>query len=130
MQMLNAALQQHKINAGPYAKHRHSKDEGQQYWRAGVDSKSIVTVVGILPPADKGQQLRFVGDWVVHAKHGWQLKATAYEEVEPKSPKAVAAYLSSTIDGESSQHLLTRDSVHDPVADRHCPCKTLHCMMG
>jgi hypothetical protein len=60
----------------------------------------------------------------VHAKHGWQLKATAYEEVEPKSPQAVAAYLSSTIDGESSQHLLTPPYVTlqwtDIAPARHC----------
>ena len=67
---------------------------------AGVDPKSIVTVVGNLPHAAKGQQLRFVGDWVLHPKHSWQLKATAYEEVVPRSPQAVAAYLASTIDGE------------------------------
>ena len=73
-------------------------------WRydAGVDPKSIVTVVGNLLHAAKGQQLRFVGDWVLHPKHSWQLKATAYEEVVPRSPQAVAAYLASTIDGELS----------------------------
>lgn len=67
--------------------------------RTGVDPKSIVTVVGNLPHAVKGQQLRFVGDWMQHLKHGWQLKATAFEEVVPRSPQAVAAYLASTIDG-------------------------------
>lgn len=69
---------------------------------AGVDPKSLVTVVGNLPHAAKGQQLRFVGDWVLHPKHSWQLKATAYEEVVPRSPQAVAAYLASTIDGKPS----------------------------
>ena len=67
---------------------------------AGVDPKTLVTVVGDLPHAMKGQQLRFVGDWVLHPKHSWQLKATAYEEVVPQSPQAVAAYLASTIEGE------------------------------
>ena len=67
---------------------------------AGVDPKTLVTVVGDLPHAAKGQQLRFVGDWVLHPKHSWQLKATAYEEVVPQSPQAVAAYLASTIEGE------------------------------
>lgn len=71
----------------------------------GVDSKNIVTVVGNLPDAAKGQQLRFVGDWVLHPKHSWQLKATAYEEVVPKSTQAVAAYLASTISGELSAYL-------------------------
>ena len=60
-------------------------------------------MVGNLPHPVKGQQLRFVGDWVLHPKHGWQLKATAFEEVVPRSPQAVAAYLASTIDGESSR---------------------------
>ena len=67
---------------------------------AGVDPKTLVTVVGDLPHAVKGQQLRFVGDWMLHPKHSWQLKATAYEEVVPQSPQAVAAYLASTIEGE------------------------------
>ena len=67
---------------------------------AGVDPKTLVTVVGDLPHAVKGQQLRFVGDWMLHPKHSWQLKATAYEEVVPQSPAAVAAYLASTIKGE------------------------------
>ncbi len=59
-------------------------------------------MVGNLPHAVKGQQLRFVGDWVLHPRHSWQLKATAFEEVVPRSPQAVAAYLASTIDGELS----------------------------
>ena len=65
-----------------------------------MDPKTLVTVVGDLPHAVKGQQLRFVGDWMLHPKHSWQLKATAYEEVVPQSPQAVAAYLASTIEGE------------------------------
>ena len=71
----------------------------------GVDPKSMVTVVGNLPDAAKGQQLRFVGDWVLHPKHSWQLKATAYEEVVPSSTQAVVAYLASTIGGELSAYL-------------------------
>ncbi len=65
-----------------------------------MDPKTLVTVVGDLPHAVKGQQLRFVGDWMLHPKHSWQLKATAYEEVVPQSRQAVAAYLASTIKGE------------------------------
>ena len=85
------------------------------YWYlAGVDPKTLVTVVGDLPHAVKGQQLRFVGDWVLHPKHSWQLKATAYEEVVPQSPQAVAAYLASTIEGRGHRFvcLPRHPSVH------------------
>lgn len=50
----------------------------------------------------RGSSCALWGDWVLHPKHSWQLKATAYEEVVPRSPQAVAAYLASTIDGEHS----------------------------
>jgi hypothetical protein len=58
-----------------------------------------VTVVGNFPHADKGQLLRFAGHWDVHARHGTQLKAIAFEEVVPQSSDAIAAYLSSVIPG-------------------------------
>ena len=59
----------------------------------------MVNVVGHFPHAARGQLLRFAGHWVVHPKHGPQLSATTFEEVVPQSKEAIAAYLSSTVEG-------------------------------
>ena len=60
-----------------------------------------MNVVGHFPHAARGQLLRFAGHWVVHPKHGPQLSATTFEEVVPQSKEAIAAYLSSTVEGGS-----------------------------
>lgn len=68
--------------------------------RAGAKAGgNMVTVVGHFPHAARGQLLRFVGHWVVHPTHGPQLSASAFEEVVPQSVEAIAAYLSSTVEG-------------------------------
>ena len=65
----------------------------------------MVNVVGHFPHAARGQLLRFAGHWVVHPKHGPQLSATTFEEVVPQSKEAIAAYLSSTVEGGASELL-------------------------
>jgi hypothetical protein len=71
---------------------------------AGTKTRDLVTVVGTFPDANKGQQLRCAGHWEVHKTHGLRLKATTFEEVVPDSPDAIAAYLSSVIEGLIPAH--------------------------
>ena len=56
----------------------------------------MVTVVGVLPHALKGQMLRFEGAWDAHEKFGVQLRAARSEEVAPRSHEALTAYLAGS----------------------------------
>ncbi len=85
-----------------------------------------MTVVGTFPHADRGQLLRFAGHWDVHAKHGTQLKAIAFEEVVPQSPDAIAAYLSSVIPGKKTCVFL---KLHCTPHDS-CLCESLCAMLN
>ena len=67
--------------------------------RTGSSARDLITVVGTFPDVNKGSQLRCAGHWEVHKTHGLRLKAINFEEVVPDSPDAIAAYLSSVIDG-------------------------------
>ena len=83
----------------------------------------MVNVVGLFPHAAKGQLLRCAGHWVVHPKHGPQLNATAFEEVVPQSKEAIAAYLSSSVEGASSQRPPILCSQHNyRCTAQHCCC--------
>lgn len=59
--------------------------------------KEHVTVVGIIPFITIGDNVKFTGNYVVHALYGEQFSAQSYETVAPKTVAAILRYLSSGI---------------------------------
>ena len=58
---------------------------------------TVVTVTGILPQAQEGQNVHAVGQWVENRHYGKQFKAEQLQIRLPKSEKALLQYLSSGI---------------------------------
>ncbi len=56
-----------------------------------------ITVVGILPFIAIGDNVKFTGEFIVHAVYGEQFSAEYYETVAPKTVAAILRYLSSGI---------------------------------
>lgn len=56
-----------------------------------------ITVVGTLPFISVGDNVKFVGKFIVHAVYGEQFSAEFYETVTPKTVAAILRYLSSGI---------------------------------
>ena len=56
-----------------------------------------ITVVGIIPFISIGDNVKFTGDFVVHASYGEQFSAQTYETVAPKTVASILRYLSSGI---------------------------------
>ncbi len=56
-----------------------------------------ITVVGILPFIAIGDNVKFTGEFIVHAIYGEQFSADYYETVAPKTVAAILRYLSSGI---------------------------------
>ncbi len=52
-------------------------------------------VVGVLPAAHVGEQLKLTGSWVEHPKFGRQFRAQSCEHYQPTAPDAVFRYLAS-----------------------------------
>ncbi|MDO4607701.1 MAG: ATP-dependent RecD-like DNA helicase [Clostridia bacterium] len=59
--------------------------------------KDHITVVGILPFISIGDNVKFTGNYTVHAVYGEQFSAQMYETVAPKTVAAILRYLSSGI---------------------------------
>ncbi len=59
--------------------------------------KEHITVVGTLPFISIGDNVKFSGNFIVHAVYGEQFAAKAYETVAPKTVAAILRYLSSGI---------------------------------
>lgn len=55
----------------------------------------LVTVVGNMPPIEKGEEFRFYGDWVLHEKYGRQFHLASCEKILPRNPEAIEKFLSS-----------------------------------
>ncbi len=56
-----------------------------------------ITVVGILPFITVGDNVKFVGKFIVHAVYGEQFSAEYYETIAPKTVASILRYLSSGI---------------------------------
>jgi exodeoxyribonuclease V alpha subunit len=52
-----------------------------------------VTIVGVIPGAVVGENLRVRGQWETHKTYGKQLKVVSYELVRPATAKGIIAYL-------------------------------------
>ncbi len=59
--------------------------------------KEHITVVGVLPFISIGDNVKFKGNFTVHAVYGEQFVADYYETVAPKTVAAILRYLSSGI---------------------------------
>lgn len=60
-------------------------------------AKERITVVGVLPFISVGDNVKFTGEYTVHAVYGEQFIADYYETVTPKNVAAILRYLSSGI---------------------------------
>ncbi len=56
-----------------------------------------ITVVGTIPFISIGDNVKFTGNFIVHATYGEQFLAQSYETVAPKTVAAILRYLSSGI---------------------------------
>lgn len=72
------------------------KNESNQYTVAQVkvDGKEL-TVVGILPFLNEGDNAEFFGKFIIHPTYGQQFSATAFERKIPKNSAAILRYLSA-----------------------------------
>ena len=61
------------------------------------DNKEHITVVGIVPYINEGQNLKLTGEWVNHPQFGKQFKITYCEEVIPSSITGIEKYLASGV---------------------------------
>lgn len=59
--------------------------------------KDFLTVVGILPFISVGENVKFIGEFLVHPVYGEQFSAEYYETVAPKTVASILRYLSSGI---------------------------------
>lgn len=72
------------------------QNENNGYTVAKLKSKnSILTVVGNIPFAVEGQNLKLLGEWVTHPQFGQQFKVKYSEEIMPNTKIGIERYLSS-----------------------------------
>lgn len=57
--------------------------------------ETLQTVVGTLPTAEPGDELRVVGTWTEHPSFGMQFQARTYERVQPSTAAGILQYLSA-----------------------------------
>ncbi len=61
------------------------------------DKNEVITVVGCIPYIVEGQNLKLIGEWVLHPQFGQQFKVSGCEEIVPSSTVGIERYLSSGI---------------------------------
>lgn len=62
-----------------------------------ITNKKTVTVVGIIPYIQEGQNLSIKGQWVLHQQFGRQFKSEECEEILPTTTEEIEKYLSSGV---------------------------------
>jgi len=62
-----------------------------------ISDDESVTVVGILPYIQEGEEIKVFGNWVNHPDYGKQLKAETFEKIMPEGVPAIEKYLASGI---------------------------------
>lgn len=74
------------------------QNEENGYAVAKIKDKSEnVTIVGCIPFITEGQNLKLIGEWVLHPQFGQQFKVSGCEEIVPNSIVGIERYLSSGI---------------------------------
>lgn len=58
-------------------------------------NQELVTVVGVLPEVNEGEELKLMGRWDVHPSFGQQFRAEMCERYLPATANAILKYLSS-----------------------------------
>jgi exodeoxyribonuclease V alpha subunit len=61
----------------------------------GVNLEGLLTVVGTLPDLAPGEHVQLTGEYVNHAKHGLQFKATECKKLLPVTEVGIERYLGS-----------------------------------
>ncbi|MBE6733295.1 MAG: ATP-dependent RecD-like DNA helicase [Ruminococcaceae bacterium] len=59
--------------------------------------RELVTVVGTLPFLHEGEQVEFLGNYIVHQTYGQQFSATSFTHLAPENAAAILKYLSSGV---------------------------------
>ncbi|MFI3206094.1 MAG: ATP-dependent RecD-like DNA helicase [Clostridia bacterium] len=71
-------------------------NENNQYTVMEMETDNdAITVVGIFPYINKGEELKIYGEWTYHQSFGQQFKAHTFERVRPSTVAAISRYLSS-----------------------------------
>ena len=61
----------------------------------GKDHQGLVTVTGNLPELAVGEQIKLLGRWVEHPKHGLQFQAEKCDQTLPATTAGIRRYLGS-----------------------------------
>lgn len=61
------------------------------------EGKQIITIVGCMPYMTEGQNLKLMGQWIVHPQFGQQFKVQSVEEIIPTTLAGMEKYLSSGV---------------------------------
>ncbi len=61
------------------------------------DTKSMVTVIGYMPCAGSGENLKIEGAWETHQKYGRQFRVDSFEVILPSTVDKIQKYLQSGI---------------------------------
>ncbi len=72
-----------------------NEENGYTVLRLDVGADGTVTVVGCLPGAAPGENIKVGGSWTRHASYGEQFKADTVERRMPAGEKAIFDYLAS-----------------------------------
>lgn len=59
------------------------------------EADRLVTVVGVLPRLEVGDEVEFSGEWGHHPKYGRNFKVSGYEVVIPTTPEGIKRFLAS-----------------------------------
>ena len=70
-----------------------NEENGYTVLRLDTLDGGLTTVVGTLPAAYPGEELRAFGEWSTHPSHGRQFKAEYAERSLPHSAEAIYEYL-------------------------------------
>jgi exodeoxyribonuclease V alpha subunit len=62
-----------------------------------ADTRNLVSILGHLPRAARGENLRVKGYWEKHPRYGAQLKVLHYETLLPQSVDGIRRYLASGV---------------------------------
>ena len=61
------------------------------------ETRNLISILGYLPHASRGENLRVSGQWEKHPRYGSQLKVDHYETVLPSSVDGIRRYLSAGV---------------------------------
>ena len=72
-----------------------NEDNGYSICDMAVENDEIVTIVGIIPMVNVGDNMVIYGKWIHNAKYGRQFSVSQYERVMPADTASILRYLAS-----------------------------------